>query len=120
MSESNVSNAQIVEELREHADAFEGSKFGLLLHRAADRIALMERELAEIKENAPEMMAAEYLKARHRMCYSFCGSEVNKYSCDGCPLGDEANPWTCGYYEGQQPERAVEIVKEWKDTRYVH
>lgn len=120
MSERNVSNAEIVEELREYADAYEGSRFGLLLHRAADRIAVMDATLAEIEESAPEMTAVEYLKVRLRMCGSFCRSVANKYSCDGCPLGDEANPWTCGHFEEEQPGRAVEIVKKWKETRYVH
>ena len=120
MSEGNVSNAEIVEELREHADAYEGSRFGLLLHRAADRIAVMDATLAEIKESAPEMMAEEYLKVRRRMCNSFRGSVLNKFSCDGCPLGDEANPWLCGHFEEEQPGRAVEIVKKWKDAQIGH
>lgn len=54
------------------------------------------------------MDAVEYLKERHRMCYSSA-------ACDSCRLRAEAAKAheMCGEYVENHPEKAVEIVERW-------
>lgn len=60
-----------------------------------------------------EMTAVEYLEAHREMCTFYIKDGFG--SCDGCPL-DQTVP-ICGHLEEENPSRAIEIVKKWKEEQ---
>ena len=62
----------------------------------------------EESEDNIMMDAVKYLKERERMCNSY--SNMYSNMCDGCGFGKAPK---CNRTEGDNPEKAVEIVEKW-------
>ena len=54
-----------------------------------------------------ELTAKEAIKIQAEMCRSIS-------NCKDCPICKEKNGYSCDFFKAEYPERAVEILKQWK------
>lgn len=54
-----------------------------------------------------ELTAEEAIKIQAEMCRSIS-------NCKDCPICKEKNGYSCDFFKAEYPERAVEILKQWK------
>lgn len=54
-----------------------------------------------------ELTAEEAIKIQAEMCRSIG-------NCKDCPICKEKNGYSCDFFKAEYPERAVEILKQWK------